>query len=142
MILCDSNIFVYAYDSLSPFHRRAKGFLEEKTGIKGELCLTPQVLLEFFAIITKKAKNPLRADAALKIIKEIKENKNLIFIFPLETTYFRALELAKRYQRKGSAIFDFYLVATMLDNDIASICTHNVADFEKIAEITVFDPLV
>lgn len=141
MILCDSNILIYAYDKKSPFHQKAKSFVEEKTKIKGELCLTPQVLLEFFAVITKQVKQPLKTKLALKIINKIKKNKNLVFIFPQENTYFKALKLTEKYQTKGSDIFDLYLVATMLDNNISTLCSHNLADFQKFSEVNVFSPL-
>jgi len=141
MILCDSNILIYAYDKKSPFHQKAKDFIEEKTEIKGELCLTPQILLEFFAVITKQAKKPLKTKTALGIISKIKKNKNLVFIFPQENTYFKALKLAEKYQIKGSDIFDLYLVATMLDNNINTLYTHNLADFRNFSEISVFSPL-
>lgn len=142
MILCDSDVLIYAYDKKSPFHQKAKNFIEEKTKVKGELSLTPQVVLEFFAVVTKQAEQPLKTEVASEIISEIKNNKNLIFIFPQENTYFRALKLAEKYQIKGSDIFDLYLVATMLDNNIINLCTHNFADFRKFSEISVFDPLI
>lgn len=141
MFLCDSNILIYAYDSKSPFHEEAKSFLEEKSEIKGEVCLAPQVILELFGIITQKAKKPLKISTALQIIKEIKENENLLFISPLSVTYFKALELAEKYEIKGRDIFDLYLVATMIDNGINQLATHNIKDFEKFSEISVFDPV-
>lgn len=140
MTLCDSNILVYAYDSTSPYHLKAKRFLEEKTKIKGEIGITPQVLLEFFGVVTQKVKQPLNVETASELIKEIANNKNIVCLYPRQATYLRTLELAKKYKILGRDIFDAYLVATMLDNGVGLIYTRNLKDFEKFSEITALDP--
>lgn len=142
MILVDSNIFIYAYDSNSPFHKRAKDFLEEKSLTLGEICITPQVMLEFFGIVTQKVKKPLSGNAAIAIIDEITSNKNILCVLPGETSFRTALKLAERHNIVGRDIFDLQLITTMLDNDIATLATHNLKDFTKFSEITTIDPLV
>lgn len=60
MSLLDTNILVYAADRNSSYHEAA--LLLRDKGLKGEspVCVCPQVLNEFFAIITdpKRANNP------------------------------------------------------------------------------------
>lgn len=141
MILTDSNIFIYACDNTSPFHKKAKEFIADKTQIRGEICVTPQILLEFFGIITQKVKYPLSLRLALKLTCEIKNNKNILCIFPDEKTFEVALNLAEKYSIVGRDIFDLYIVATMLDNNINTLCTHNTQDFKNFDEITTIDPL-
>lgn len=142
MILVDSNIFIYAYDSNSPFHKKAKTFLEEKSLTPGEVCLTPQIMLEFFGIVTQKVRKPLSAGAAIAIIDEITANKNILCVLPRETSFLTALKLAERHNIVGRDIFDLQLIATMLDNGIATLATHNLKDFAKFSEITTIDPSV
>ena len=60
-ILLDANILIYAADELSPFHSACRTFRDR--GSSGELSLfvTPQVLFEFYAVIT----DPRRVNKAL-----------------------------------------------------------------------------
>ena len=59
--LLDTNLLVYYHQQLSPFHGQAKAVLE--TGLRGEmpLCICPQVLMEFYAVITnpKRVTHPI-----------------------------------------------------------------------------------
>ena len=54
--LLDSNILIYADQERSPFHHQAKALRDQ--GLKGEipLCVCPQVLHEFFAVVTNPRK--------------------------------------------------------------------------------------
>lgn len=58
--LLDTNILVYAADETSPFNEVIRTLRDK--GLKGEmsLCVCPQVLNEFFAIVTdsKRVSNP------------------------------------------------------------------------------------
>ncbi|MBS4028270.1 MAG: hypothetical protein KGZ58_06495 [Ignavibacteriales bacterium] len=58
--LCDTNVLVYAADRMSPFYSSSLALRER--GLQGEIafCITPQILFEFYAIITdpKRTKNP------------------------------------------------------------------------------------
>ena len=70
--LLDTNILVYAADETSPFHPAAKAI--RKKGLRGEisLCICPQVLTEFFAIVTdsKRVSNPrTQEEAQIEIVK-------------------------------------------------------------------------
>jgi len=59
--LLDTNILVYGADETSRFHKSA--FALREKGLSGEfsLCICPQVLNEFFAIVTdpKRVSNPI-----------------------------------------------------------------------------------
>ena len=50
--LLDTNVLVYAADQSSPFHQASKTLREK--GLRNELplCVCPQVLNEFFAVVT------------------------------------------------------------------------------------------
>ena len=65
--LLDTNILVYAADETSPSHQAAIALREK--GLKGEipLCICPQVLNEFFAIVTdpKRVSHPRTQKEAL-----------------------------------------------------------------------------
>ena len=69
--LLDSNVLVYADQELSPFHVRARTLRDR--GARGEIpvCVCPQVLLEFFAVVTnpKRVTQPLPPEEASKILE-------------------------------------------------------------------------
>ncbi len=82
--LLDTNILVYVADETSPFHQDAK-VLREK-GINGEvsLCICPQVLSEYFAIITdpKRVNEPRTQKEAVFELEKYFSSKNILKIYP------------------------------------------------------------
>lgn len=50
--LVDTNVLVYAADKTCPFHQSAKTLRDKGVAGKSSLCVCPQVLNEFFAIVT------------------------------------------------------------------------------------------
>lgn len=135
-MLIDSNILVYAINSLSPKHIKAKAFLQSA---QESLAVSHQNILESLRILTHpKFLNTMSVSKALKALNNITEN--LRIIYPNNGTYYVALELIKKYDLKSDLVFDAYLTATALSNDIDTIATDNVKDFSKITEITVINP--
>ncbi|MCP4268792.1 MAG: PIN domain-containing protein [Candidatus Brocadiaceae bacterium] len=140
--LLDTNILVYAADETSPFHQDAK-VLREK-GINGEvsLCICPQVLSEYFAIITdpKRVNEPRTQKEAVFEMEKYYSSKNILKIYPGSGVMEKTLDLLKRYNITKQTIFDLQLVATMLSNNVTNIYTLNQADFSKFIEIEVLTP--
>jgi predicted nucleic acid-binding protein len=140
--LLDTNILVYAADERSPFHQATK-VLREK-GLRGDipLCICPQVLNEFFAIVTdpKRVSNPrTQIEARLEIEKYL-YSKNILKIHPGPEIIERTLDLLKQYEITKQEIFDLQLVATMLTNNVTRIYTYNHDDFSKFKQIEILIP--
>ena len=72
-------------------------------------------------------------DALWAIIKMFR------IIYPNNKTHYLALELIKEHKLVGNHIFDAYLAATAITNDIMEIATDNVKDFQKF-KIDIFNP--
>ena len=142
--LLDSNVLVYADQRADERHAAAKTLRDR--GQQGEipLCVTHQVLNEFFAVITSRGRggvtNPVTDDVAWAEVEKYLQSDTIITISPTATTYERLGELFRAYRPTGRRIFDLYLVATMLDNGITKIYTYNTKHFAHIAEIEVLDP--
>ena len=140
--LLDTNVLVYAADETSPFHQTAR-VLREK-GLKGEalLYVCPQVLNEFFAIVTdpKRVGNPRTQSEALLEIEKYFRSKTILKIYPGPDIIERSLELLRRYEITRQEIFDLQLVATMLSNNVTRLYTFNQEDFSKYKEIEVIVP--
>lgn len=135
-ILFDTNILVYAHNSDSPYHLKALNLVQ--AAIEGELeaVLAQQNLLEFYSIITdlKRVSKPLSPKEAKGLIKDYL-NSPFKIIFPDQET----LNLAFSFEEdsKGGEIFDTFLVATMLSNNVKTIVTVNTKDFRMFTDIKI-----
>lgn len=140
--LLDTNILVYAADDTSPFHQAAVELREK--GLKGEtlLCICPQVLNEFFAIVTdsKRVSSPRTQKEALLEMEKYFYSKNILKIYPGPDIIERTLDLLKKYEITKQEIFDLQLVATMLSNNVIRLYTYNREDFSIYTEIEVLSP--
>jgi len=140
--LLDSNILIYADQELSPFHIQAKALRDK--GVRGEipLCVCPQVLLEFFAVVTnpRRVTNPLSPSEAMEEVKKYLRAKNILKIYPREDIIERIADLSQKHRITGSRIFDLKLVATMLSNGIRRLYTYNQDHFRDFEEIEVVVP--
>jgi len=135
-MLVDSNILVYAINSLSPKHKIAKDFLKNNSR---EIAVAHQNIFETLRILTHpKFLNPMKPTPAAAVVKVI--TSKIGIISPNYKTCDLALELIKKYSLSSDLIFDAYLVATALSNSIDTIATDNIRDFKKFAEIKVVNP--
>ncbi len=139
-IFLDTNIIVYAVDSRSPFHHRAISLI--KRAEKLRFCISPQVVAEFYSVITnpKRVESPLDPEGAVNLAEQVWTVWPFFKIFPQDSTLEVTLELVKRYQLRALEFFDAHIVATMIENDVATICTANAQDFNKFGEIRVMTP--
>jgi len=140
--MLDSNVLVYAAQKESEFYQESKEIRDK--GLKGELpiCVCPQVLLEFFAVITnsRRVTHPVTPqEAAVEIEKYLKASE-ILKIYPAGDILEKVLELLKEHDISSQAIFDLQLVATMLINDVRRIYTYNIDHFESFSELTVLTP--
>lgn len=140
--LLDTNVLVYAADKNSPFFEGSRKLIE--SGFAGEidLCISPQTISEFFAVITdsKRVENPRTQKEAITEIKKYLQSKRIRKIYPGPETSNTMVDLLERYPVKKQEIFDLQLVATMLSNRVKRIFTFNREDFLKFADIEVVEP--
>lgn len=143
MILFDANILVLAHAKDSPFHSAAQQLRDQAARGAIQACVSPQVLCEFFSVITdhqisKFALSPAEAKKELHAYWHASQFHKIV---PRETTITRLIHLLDQHSIKRSNIFDAFLVATMLDNDVHIIYTQNVKDFDIYPELHVVNPL-
>ncbi len=142
MILFDSNILLFAHNSLSPKHEKAKELILSATSGQIDVALAQQNILEFYSVIT----NPRQVEKVLNttdiqwVINEFLNSEDFTFIYPHNSTLARAIELAKKHQINKANIFDAYLAATMLDNEVETIYTDNEKHFRIFKGIEVINP--
>lgn len=82
--LLDANVLIYAEQRKSPYHAASK-FLRDRA-LVGDVpgCISPQVLNEFYAIITSpnRVNEPLTAEEAIHQIRQYYRASRLTKIYP------------------------------------------------------------
>jgi len=141
--MLDTNILIYALDEESIFYEKAKEIRDKAEMGEIEACVCPQVLYEFFAVVTdaQRTRKPLIPKLAIKEIENYVRSKSIKKIYPNDTTIKKVTALVKKYKTRRQEIFDIKLVATMLDNHIRNIYTSD-PDFKKYSELRVINPFV
>ncbi len=143
LTLLDTNVLVYALDAEAGNHAIARTILDASNNAGAGLCVVPQILAEFFAVVTssRRVRNPLTPVQAADVITNVLMLPGLSMLPTPADLVVRWLELLGRYPRTGQRIFDLQLVATMLGNGVTRICTFNDADFAGITGVDVVRPV-
>jgi predicted nucleic acid-binding protein len=106
-----------------------------------ELCITPQNLIEFWAVATR----PMAANGlGLTIVQAARRMRWLKRLFKLQPdtpAIFSEWEnLVAQYQVIGKQAHDARLVAAMKVHGLSQILTFNNDDFKRFADITSVSP--
>lgn len=145
MYALDTNLLVYAHNTASPFHPRAKTFIEKvmnEQNAEGTLsiCIPGQVLLEFLNVITRhQLESPLPLHDATRLVQAYMDSGAAI-LYPKSTQLSTLLDLLKSVTTRQK-IFDVALVATLKDHGISGLYTVNTSDFEQFKFLDVKNPL-
>ena len=132
--LLDTNVLVYAAYRRSPFHEAAALLVERGLKQRGVFCITPQNLVEFAAVATRRRQHdlPLPPSDLFRMTDLLYRSRTLTKIYPRRGTVARALREGVRLEVVGSAWYDLFLALTMRDSGVRSIVTENVSDFEQL----------
>lgn len=143
--LMDTNVLIYADQRKNKHHQAAKSLRDR--GQRGEvsLCISPQVLSEFYAFMTRTdgrgLGKPLPPSEAAEEIRKYLESEHIPMICPTPGTWPLILDsLLKQRPVSGLDIHDLHLAATMLSNGVKRIYTFNTKDFEPLSDIEVLIP--
>ncbi|MDO8367333.1 MAG: type II toxin-antitoxin system VapC family toxin [Saprospiraceae bacterium] len=127
--LLDTNVFVYAYDIESIFHKKAVVFLSDPTV---DFYTSSKNISEYFAVLSKMGE-PF--DRVFRFYQDIRQNTTLLY--PSNASLVKFEGLLKKYQPRGNRVYDIEIVSIALANGISEICTVNTKDFSGVTEITV-----
>ena len=136
----DANVLVYAMDADAPQHAASRTLLDAAQHSGLTLYVTPQILCEFYSVVTnpRRVPKPRSAGDALAAVSSL-----LVFLrlLPVPThTLDELMNLLRRHPVTGGEIFDLQIVATMKVNGIQRIYTFNSDDFKAFPEIIVSTP--
>jgi uncharacterized protein len=140
VILLDTNVLVYAVDTDAPAHGPCHDVVERAMAGRLDAALVPQVLLEFYAVVT----SPRRVRAPLSPadgMAQVEDWRRTIAVHqPTARCLDELAALTTRLRRVGQEVHDLFLVAQMRAHGIRDICTVNAADFAGIGGIRVRAP--
>ncbi len=145
LALLDTNVLVYADQSKNQYHQVAKILRDQ--GQRGEIsvCISPQILSEFYTFMTRKGgrglKEPLAPTAAADEVRKYLNSAHIGMIYPTSSTWPLILDtLLKQRPISGLGIHGLHLAATMLSNGVKKIYTFNARHFEALVDIEVLVP--
>lgn len=137
----DTNILVYADDSSSPHYEIAKHCLERALKDDLKVCLSHQILSEYFSVITstRMAGFPLSAEEAKGRVLFLNRTRRVKKVYLKRSTLKRCIEFCAEQGITGARIFDAFYATTLLDNGVRRLITQNTKDFEvfKVRGLTV-----
>jgi len=140
--LVDTNVIVYALLPEADEHAAYRALFERAQSGVLALCLAPQVLAEFFAVVTdpRRVTAPREPAQALDAIRKYLTMPGLRLLPVPEDVVTRWVDLVERHPVTRGRVFDRQLAATMLGNGVTRIYTHNRPDFEMLAGVEVLTP--
>jgi hypothetical protein len=141
-VAVDANVLVYALYRDTAQNVASRAWLDRAQSGEMGLCLTSQVLAEFFSIVTnaKRVSEPRTPDEAIAAIEALIALKGVTILpAPSEATS-RWLEMLRQHPVRGGTVFDLQLVATMAANGVERICTYNHKDFEGFPSLEIITP--
>jgi predicted nucleic acid-binding protein len=142
LAMLNTNVLIYAYYEDAPQYPAAFLLLDRVQEAGASLCLSPQVLAEFYAVITnaRRVSAPFTIDEALAEIEELRALPGLTLLpVPLDAVD-RWVALLREHPVAGRQVFDAQLVATMPGDSITRLYTFNRIDFEHFPGIEVLTP--
>ncbi len=145
MFAIDTNLLVYAHNSDSPFHSKAKIFIEKVMNERdhdGNLLvgIPDQVLMVFVNVMTRQTLlHPLSLSDAIQIVQDyIDAGVTILAHQSAQIATFLSLLQTVTTRKK---VFDVALAATLKDHDISGLYTVNVSDFIEFSFLEVVNPL-
>ncbi len=104
------------------------------------LAVTPQVLTEFFAVLTspRRVSSPCSSEEARAEVEKDVRAGNIRKLYPDHATLERTLELLQHHPHIArQEISDLFLVATMRASGVTRIYTYNRQHFARFVGIDV-----
>lgn len=139
-IYLDTNVLAYVANTQAPQHGAAlEIFRPCETEI---LCVSSQVLAEFYSYITNPAilAKPLEPTEAISRIKRICQMPHVCLLSTPHDLFEGWMRLLEERPVTNGGIFDLLHIAIMLAHQVTTIYTFNAKDFSWCFQIEVIDP--
>lgn len=140
-IFVDTNVLVRIRQLGSADCLVAESALDRLRNENYRLCLTPQIIYEYWAVSTR----PIGANglgiAPSEVRGHLSQIKSLFEVLDEDAATFRIWQqLVNSIEVRGKVVHDTRIIASMLLYGLNGILTFNVADFKRFTEIQVITP--
>jgi uncharacterized protein len=141
MTLIDANLLLYAYDSSSAHHERARVWLSNLLSSPELVALAWVTILAFLRIGTDRRlrDEALSVAEAAGIVSSWIGRLNVTILTPSQRHWEILQRLLKHGQAAGRLVMDAHLAALALEHG-ATLATSD-RDFTRFPELRIFDPL-
>jgi predicted nucleic acid-binding protein len=138
----DTNVLVYAHLTASPQHADSLALVDRAKDPAAGLCVFPQMVTEFFAIVTnpKRVTTPMDCPTALTAVDKLLAYPGLAVLPVPADLVSRVMALLRAAPVTGPKVFDYQIAAAMLQAGISTPYTYNTTDFAGIPGIVVKEP--
>jgi uncharacterized protein len=127
--IVDTNVLVYALDADAPQHAARGPCSKPRADTPATLFVTPQILCEFYSIVTNPRRVPKPRTAA-EAMAAISSLLAFLHVLPVPAHAVDGLlALLRRHPVTGGDVFDLQIVAAMQANGVERIYTFNAVDF-------------
>jgi len=139
--LIDANLLLYAYDTDSRHHERARTWLEGALVGQGPVRFAITTLMAFVRISTdpRVFQRPLDADAACGHVAEWLSLPDVAIAEPTPDHWSVLAQVAVDGQARGALMMDAHLAALAVEHG-ATLCTSD-RDFQRFRGLRISDPL-
>ncbi len=131
MVLCDVNIYVYAFRTDTERHKPVYEWLQETINSPSDFGICELALSGFLRIVThpKIFKNPDSIENALNFIEAIRSRPNAVTVRPEQRHWNIFSKLCTEAQAKGNLIPDAYFAALAIEHGCEWVTTDR--DFSR-----------
>lgn len=141
MNLVDANVLIYAVDSDSPHHEKARRWLESALSGIESIGFAWTVLLAFLRVTTRRGimVKPLDVSAAIAYVDSWLQQPNAEIVEPDENHWAILRSLITAAGTAGNLTSDAHLAALAIGNGLTLVSTDH--DFRRYAGLSVVNPL-
>jgi predicted nucleic acid-binding protein len=129
----DTNVLVYAVDETEPDKRDTARRLLSSTG-HGEFVLSPQILSEFYTVVTRRLAEPVPEGTAAAIVDQLSLNP----VVPLDPALVKAAIQTSRSSQLS--YWDGLIVASAAAGGCERLLTEDLNDGQLIGSVRVENP--
>jgi uncharacterized protein len=138
---CDVNVLLYASDSTSPVHGRAREFLTQAISGGDLFCLAYSTLMSYIRIATHPGifRQPLTPAQALGSVEALAAQPRVRLLSEEEGFLEAYRSVTAEFPVRGNLVPDAHLAALLRQHGVRTLYTRD-ADFRKFAFLEVKDP--
>lgn len=138
---CDVNVLLYASDSSSDVHQKARGFLNQATAGGDLFCLGWPTVMSYLRISTHPAifSSPLTPAEALRNVDALVALPHVRLLSEQDGFLETYREVAGAFPVRGNLVPDAHVAALLRQHGVRTLYTRD-ADFRKFAFLDVRDP--